>query len=212
MTTPPPDSQTRASLIAAGLHLFGHKGYDGTSTRELALRAGTNVASIAYHFGGKAGLRAACGRTVGERVSAALASGAATDDLSPAQAAERIAGMARGMIVLIVAAPEAQDMVAFMLRELTDPGEVADMMYRDVLEPRHRTFCALWARATGRAPEDATVKLAVFAIIGQIFYFRVAQPFVGRRMGWTGIGPDEVGQIADLVLANLHSTLERQRT
>ena len=49
-------SGTRADLIAAGLHLFGHDGFAATSTRALAARAGTNVASIAYHFGSKAGL------------------------------------------------------------------------------------------------------------------------------------------------------------
>ena len=59
-----PDSaqgeSTRDKLIAAGLHLFGRKGFAATSTREIAARAGTNVASIAYHFGGKDGLRMAC--------------------------------------------------------------------------------------------------------------------------------------------------------
>ena len=58
--------QTRAALIAAGLRLFGEKGFDATSTRDIAAAANTNIASIAYHFGGKEGLRLACAQARSE--------------------------------------------------------------------------------------------------------------------------------------------------
>ncbi len=51
--------ETRAALIQAALRLFGQKGFDGTSTREIATAAGANIGSIAYHFGGKEGLHTA---------------------------------------------------------------------------------------------------------------------------------------------------------
>ncbi|MFZ2652254.1 MAG: CerR family C-terminal domain-containing protein, partial [Burkholderiaceae bacterium] len=48
--------QSRARLLHAALLLFADKGYTKTSTREIAEAAGTNVASISYYFGDKAGL------------------------------------------------------------------------------------------------------------------------------------------------------------
>ena len=57
---PPSAEQTRQALIRAALKLFGAKGFDGTSTREIAAAARANIGSIAYHFGGKEGLRLAC--------------------------------------------------------------------------------------------------------------------------------------------------------
>ncbi|RVC47943.1 TetR family transcriptional regulator, partial [Mesorhizobium sp. M4B.F.Ca.ET.088.02.2.1] len=54
-----PAEQTRAALVHAALKLFGRQGYDGTSTREIAAEAKANIGSIAYHFGGKEGLRTA---------------------------------------------------------------------------------------------------------------------------------------------------------
>ena len=51
--------QTRQALVQAALKLFGTAGYDGASTREIAAAANANIGSIAYHFGGKEGLRLA---------------------------------------------------------------------------------------------------------------------------------------------------------
>ncbi|MCG6884830.1 MAG: CerR family C-terminal domain-containing protein [Silicimonas sp.] len=204
------NSDTRAGLIEAGLELFGHKGFDGTSTRELAARAGTNVASISYHFGSKAGLREACALAVTDRMSRALDGALATPDTEEA-ALGLIEKLVRALVDLIVGSPEAANMVAFMLREITEPGDVAEMVYRSFVEPRHKALCGLWAMATGRSPDDAEVKLAVFALVGQVLYFRIASPFVIRRLSWGEIGQDETRQIADLVIDNLRNSMERQK-
>src|SRR6478735_1169512 len=79
---PPSSAQlTRAALIRAGLKLFGANGYEGTSTRDIAALAQANIGSIAYHFGGKEGLRAAVADYIVETVQAvagrALAAGQA---------------------------------------------------------------------------------------------------------------------------------------
>ena len=74
---PSPADQTRAALIRAALKLFGRQGFEGTSTREIAALAKANIGSIAYHFGGKEGLRAACANhiveTIGGIAGAAMA-------------------------------------------------------------------------------------------------------------------------------------------
>jgi len=212
MTPQSPPLDTRDSLIEAAIHLFGHKGFAETSTRALAAQAGTNIASIAYHFGGKAGLHAACAREVAARIDGALGPPADAPPRSPDEAAAALDGMLRRFVGFLVAAPEAPDIAAFMLRELTDPGDAADLIYRDFLEPRHRLLCGLWGHATGRPAESEPVKLAVFAMLGQVLYFRIGQPFVLRRTGWATVGPDEAGRIADLLAANLHAMIERHRT
>jgi len=47
-------------LIAAGLKLFGRRGFDGASTRDIAAAAGLNAPSLQYYFNNKRGLYAAC--------------------------------------------------------------------------------------------------------------------------------------------------------
>lgn len=212
MKTDTQKNQTKGRLIEAGLHLFGRKGFEGTSTRELAARAETNIASIAYHFGGKAGLRVACANTVTQRIGTVLTfQDDAVLQISRQDALERIERMLTALVRLMVSGPQTRDMVAFMLRELTDPGEIADMVYADFLEAAHMGFCDLWAAATGQAAQADEVKLAVFAAIGQVLYFRIAAPFVQRRLGWDQTGEKEAQDIADIVVSNVRGIIKRQQ-
>ncbi|MDX3899124.1 MAG: TetR/AcrR family transcriptional regulator [Sphingobium sp.] len=45
--------ETRTRLIDAAEHLFTHSGYNGTSVREVALRAGVSLGVFGYHFASK---------------------------------------------------------------------------------------------------------------------------------------------------------------
>jgi len=48
--------ETRERILAAALTCFSEKGYAATTTRTLAGAAKVNVATLAYHFGGKEGV------------------------------------------------------------------------------------------------------------------------------------------------------------
>ncbi|MEM7268546.1 MAG: TetR family transcriptional regulator, partial [Pseudomonadota bacterium] len=50
---------TAERIISSACELFAEKGYDGAGVREIAARAGANVALINRYFGSKAGLFAA---------------------------------------------------------------------------------------------------------------------------------------------------------
>lgn len=48
--------ESRQRLLLTALHLFAEKGFEKTSTREIATAAGANIGAISYYFGDKAGL------------------------------------------------------------------------------------------------------------------------------------------------------------
>jgi AcrR family transcriptional regulator len=54
METPPPD--TRTALLQAALVCFADHGFDGTSMRMIAERAGRPLSLLSHHFGNKEGL------------------------------------------------------------------------------------------------------------------------------------------------------------
>ncbi|NOZ78666.1 MAG: TetR/AcrR family transcriptional regulator [Acidobacteria bacterium] len=50
---PEPGDATRTRLLDAAERLFAEKGFEHTSVRDITANAGTNVAAVNYHFGGK---------------------------------------------------------------------------------------------------------------------------------------------------------------
>ncbi|OYX43569.1 MAG: hypothetical protein B7Z02_08490 [Rhodobacterales bacterium 32-67-9] len=211
MPDTPPLEGTAAQLVAAGLKLFGRKGFAATSTREIAAEAGTNVASIAYHFGGKDGLRRACGAEVARQIGRVLGDAAPTPPQSTDAAIRQMEAILRAMTAFVAGSRASDDLTAFMLREAGEGGPVLDAVYGTLIDPMHRRFCALWATATGQEAESEATRLIVFSLIGQVLYFRVGRPIVTRRMGWDAIDAAEAGRIADILVANLHSILARER-
>lgn len=202
---------TAADLIAAALRLFGKKGFAATSTREIAAAANTNVASIAYHFGGKDGLRRACGQEIIRRMGAVLGPASPAVDPPPAMAIAAIEGVIRTMAGFLLARREAEDIVPFMLRELADNGPVLADVYTSMFAPMHGRLCRLWSAITGAPAESEKTRLLVFSLIGQLVYFRIGRPIVERRMGWHETGAAEAGRVADILIGNLHAIIERER-
>ena len=200
---------TRLALVMAALKLFGRQGFDGTSTREIATAANANIGSIAYHFGGKEGLRLAAAdhvvATIQAIASQALGNtGLAQPEVVSAEEAEsQIEAAVERMVGFMVARPEAGEIVQFVLRELSTPTDALDRIYSGVFEPVHRRLCHLWAAATGEEAESERVRISVFMMIGQVVYFRIARAAVLRRMGWVDIGPAEVGKVIGIARENV---------
>lgn len=204
---PPPPEGTRAALIAAGLHLFGTMGFAGASIRAIAARAGTNVASIAYHFGGKDGLRAACAEEVARLIGQAVGQ-PGPPPATPEAARQAIRAVLGRVAAFLLGGLAPADMVAFMLRELAEEGPAVDLVYARMIEPTHRRLCALWAAATGESAESEAVRLTVFALIGQLLYFRIGAGIVRRRMAWPAYGPDEIAAITATLTRTLEAALD----
>jgi AcrR family transcriptional regulator len=202
--------QTRMALLHAGLKLFGRQGFDGTSTREIGAAAKANIGSIAYHFGGKEGLHLACADFIVESMRR-VAADALAEEAVAGQGVDalrrRLHRMAERMIGFFVASPEAGDIAQFVMRQLAMPGPALDRVYSGVFEPIHRRLCGLWEEATGAPAEDEATRLAVFTLIGQVVYFRIAREAVLRRMGWRAIGPQEAAAITAVVNRNVDAML-----
>ena len=211
---PSPADQTRAALVRAALKLFGRQGFEGTSTREIATLAKANIGSIAYHFGGKEGLRAACANyiveTIGGVAGAAMAE--ATGEMHDAETAQaRLNAVLEAMVGFIVARPEAGELVQFVLRELSQPSEALDIIYDGVFEPVHQRLCRIWAEASGEDAESERTRITIFTLIGQVVYFRIARAAVMRRLGWDHLGPAEAATIISVVKGNVEAILAARK-
>ncbi len=207
--------QTRLALIRAALVLFARNGYEATTTREIASTAKANIGSIAYHFGGKEGLHAACAQHIVETIRGIA--GEALDgpdipaDLPPEMAVALLESLIERMVGFIVARPEGGEIVQFVLRELNRPTAALNTIYYGVFEPTHKRLCALWAIASGSERDADATMLTVFTLVGQLVYFRIGREAVSRRMGWKTIGAEEAAAIVEVARFNLRAILAARR-
>lgn len=205
--------QTRAALLMAGIRLFGTKGFEATSTREIASAADANIASIAYHFGGKEGLRVACAEMVGTRVQAVVGPALSAIDPKgdPAAAQAAFERVIMGVTDFMLGQVEARDIASFLVREIGAPGAVFDKVYADFILPVHRSLCELLGLATGQDPESDLIRLGTFSIAGQVVYFRIGHTVVAKRMDWKAMGGPEVEAIKAVILGNIRGFITTHR-
>jgi AcrR family transcriptional regulator len=195
---------TRIALIEAAIRLFSERGYDAVSTRDIADLAAANIGSIAYHFGGKPGLRLACAEHVIANISATVGPAflRPLPPLTPDQALEMIERMMRVFTHFWMVSEGSQSFVNFILREMLVKGEVSELFYSIWMKPMHKRFCELFGIATGRDCNSHEVKIAVFSFIGQVFHFRVGQPLIMRRLEWDELGEREAEHVVDGLVRN----------
>ena len=212
---PDSDAGTRDALIRAGLDLFGRHGFEASSIRKIAQVAGVNSAGIAYHFGGMVGLRRDCAAaivaTMKQRIFGVGAAMPPLDGLAPEAAVELLLAIVGRVTAFAAQAPESETIARFVGREMMEPSAAFETLYEGLVGPVHGQVCRLWAAATGMEPEAKATKLAVFATIGQVIYFRLARPAVMRRMGWSAIDEAQSDAIAGVIRANVRASILSMR-
>jgi TetR/AcrR family transcriptional regulator, regulator of cefoperazone and chloramphenicol sensitivity len=192
---------TRQKVIDAAIECFGESGFEGTSTRELVRRAGTNLVAIHYHFGGK--------RQVYRAAAQYVAQGARARAGAWTRAAEKLLGRPhvtrRALIECLWTlfdrffddvlagrpaggGPESWRRV--MLRGLGERTGGVGVIYPSV-RPLFETVFALIGRIIGRPPQHPEVRLTTIMIFGHLEIFRSSRALVVRFLGWRGLGRAE---------------------
>ncbi|TCT12041.1 TetR family transcriptional regulator [Tepidamorphus gemmatus] len=209
---------TRDRLIDAALDAFGRYGFDAASTREIARLAGTNLAAIPYHFGGKEGLHIAVARHIADEVHGRL--GGVVDQAEAALSAGTIDPPAARVMLhalldsgaaMILGHPEAARWAPFIIREQAQPSAAFDVIYDGFMGRAHVVATRLFAIATGRPAEAEATIVRVLGLFGQLIVFRMARALVERRLGWTDYGPGEIALVTAMLHEHLDAMLDAQR-
>src|ERR1700761_4045236 len=65
--------ETGRRIVGVALRLFGERGYEGASTRDIAAAAGVNAPALQYYFDNKEGVYRACAAHIAEGWAAQVA-------------------------------------------------------------------------------------------------------------------------------------------
>lgn len=172
-----PGEATRARLLAAAEELFATKGYDGTSVRELAARAGCNLSLISYHFGSKEGLLTELVKQKAGQVGDLLAH-------VSAEAPDAESAVAAFVAFMIDFATENQAFVRMMFREVIGTPRPAF----DAIRARIRTNLSILDGVLERGQQAGDLRpvdrpVAAMGLAGMTLFYFVALPLTASLLG-----------------------------
>lgn len=155
-------AQSRERLLLAAMRLFAEQGFARTSTREIALAAGTNIASISYYFGDKAGLYRAAFQEPAPHPK---------NDIDAFTRADNTLRESLHAFYGMLLAPLKQGDLARLcmrlwFREMLEPTGVWTEEIDNGIKPAHAGLVAVLCRHLGLKDADDDVARLAFCIVG----------------------------------------------
>lgn len=169
-------AQSRERLLLAAMRLFAEQGYAKTSTREIALAANTNIASISYYFGDKAGLyRAAFTEPAPARrrdVAEFTQPGASLRDSLRAFYNQLLQPLKQGDIARLC--------MRLWFREMLEPTGVWEDEIENDIRPSHDALVQVIGRHLGIGQPTEDLSRLVFCVVGQALQLMMARDVIDK--------------------------------
>jgi len=151
------DLTARARIRDAAIKLFGERGIEGASIRDIAAEAGVSSGLVRHHFGSKEALREACDKYAKERMVQIGSELTRDGDLT-------------GLDPLVLH-PLAFPLQLYLVRSMMDGSETATALFLEGVEAVEE-----WTTSFGIDPKDrrgyaaalAAIKLSVFVFREQV--------------------------------------------
>jgi TetR/AcrR family transcriptional regulator, regulator of cefoperazone and chloramphenicol sensitivity len=213
--------ETRLRIVLAAISLFGQEGYQGASTRELALMAGVNLPALQYYFTGKMGLYLACAEhisiTVQARLYPVLDRVRATTQGKGARLAELIDGFCTlqdALVDFMIGPAGTGKWAMFMVRERVglDSNDAFRIMRRQMGTP-YTDYCAtLLGRIIGRAPHAPETLIRLNTISGQVLPFQRPESSVADGLGWSNAAKGRQTMVRKIIREQTEAILRASAT
>lgn len=190
--------ETRERLVEAAIELFGLAGFDGTSTRAIADRAGVSLAAIPYHFATKEKLYLAAASSIAGQVSQRLApalNGIEADIYSGALSRKSAIALLEEVFmpfVTMLASNDSEKWTRFTLREQAAPTEAFEILYASDIGRFFRAVIHLTAIACGEVSGSPTARIRGLTLIGQALAFRAARALSLRTLELEDLRAEEI--------------------
>ena len=192
--------ETRERLIEAAGSVFAEQGYRGATMREIADRAGANLAAAHYHFGSKQDLYRAVVRAPFERLEQRLAAVGAADPQRMSR--DELVALLRARVrALFETLLEPSGIHArLMQRELADPTTTLSFVVRRWIDPLRSDMVALLGRLAPGLPA-ARLEFCARSLMGQVIFYFTHRPALLVMMQRRSYPPDFADAVTEHVVA-----------
>jgi AcrR family transcriptional regulator len=211
--------RTPDRLLAAASTLFAERGFHGTTVRQIAERAGVNVAAGNYHYGSKKALYLEVFRAQFAEVRTALAERGAVraagelDRLSRPELVRLLRSRVQVMLDLLLGPPPGLH-GTLMQREMCDPSEALPVIIAEFIRPMMDEMRQIVARLEPELDAEAADR-CVLSITGQGLFYRFTMPVMlhlrGRRTYERGFTREMAEHITAFSLEGMRGLPRRRR-
>ncbi len=210
--------ETRRRILDTALEMFAAQGYEATSTRLLADRAGVNLPAIQYYFGSKEGLYRAVIAAIVEHnatfmapLTAKVQALLARNDAAPEELIEALCEIFERFVTLISCGDQNEHRRLLYARAEVEPTPGLEMLHESGRQEIFEPCLKLVARLLGRSTEDPATVLRTMALFGQVTIF--CHTGARRLMGGGELREERIVAIRALVReqtrAILHDALAK---
>lgn len=169
-------AQSRERLLLAAMRLFAERGFTKTSTREIALAANTNIASISYYFGDKAGLY----RAAFTEPEPARHRDVATFNRPDFTLRQSLQAFYQQLLQPLKQGDVARLCMRLWMREMLEPTGIWHDEIENDIRPAHAALMQTLGRHLGvEAPSDDLSRLA-FCVVGLAVQLMVTRDVIDR--------------------------------
>jgi len=155
-------AEARSHLLLTALRLFAERGFAKTSTREIALAAGVNIAAISYYFGDKAGLY----RAVFTEPMGSAKDDIALYDQPGFTLRQSLQGFVASFLNPMKQGEFIQQCTRLHFREMLEPTGVWAEELDKGIKPAHAALVAVLGRHLGVTRPDDDLHRLAFSITG----------------------------------------------
>ncbi len=165
-------AHTRERLLDVAERLFASRGFAAASVREITTAAGSNLAAVNYHFGGKHNLY---GEVFRRRMALLRERRIASLERALSEAGDRVdlefvlGAFANAFLEPFLSDSNGRLLLALMTRELLDPNLPPGLLQTELVQPVHTALAkAIAAVEPGLEPQ--ALRLCIVSFIAQLVH------------------------------------------
>lgn len=203
----PRGEETRTRIIRAALTLFGERGFDGVSTRDIAASADVPAPSLQYYFESKEGLYAACIEDIQMSANAAVGPTLqAVEDLLREKATagaviDAYCSILDGLADFLFASPDATSRALFITRRVMPAKStiIRSDFSKGPGSRLHECCSRVITHVSGGAMTEDESRMMAVTINGQLLTFHFARDHLKFLLGYDEITPERLAMLKAIV-------------
>jgi TetR/AcrR family transcriptional regulator, regulator of cefoperazone and chloramphenicol sensitivity len=207
--------ETRARIVTAALKLFGQRGFDGASTRDIATAAAVNAPALQYYFDNKEGVFIACVEHIVKRVWEYLsevverAEQAVEAEAGDEELIRAFCDIQLQLAGFMFTSKDAEDWRLFMARLQSGEGPPAGfkIIYQYVSSRMSKVTSTIVGRLLGRPADDEETLIRTMTLSGQLMVFQLARRSVMTKLNWDEVDAQRLALLQKVLLEHTQSLL-----